>query len=103
MSGVTSLSDIAQLNPEIGAAIYFQGVTLYVSKTYFLGNTGFKGGAIYITTYPLEANQNVIISECYFYGNRGNVGGAINFCSDLKIIDAVIVFCIFVANIGKSK
>lgn len=96
------VNDIAQLNPELGAAVYFGGVNLFINKSYFSGNTGFKGGALYLTSYILDIKQNVLISECIFNKNRGNVGGAINFSINLKIIDIAIIWCIFKNNIGKS-
>ena len=102
LSKVTGLPDIVQLNPELGGTLSFQGLNLIVNRSCFIGGTGFKGGAIYVNSYVTDIHQNVLISECYFKANRGNVGGAINFSINLKTIDAVIAFCIFVANIGKS-
>lgn len=102
LSNIAGVPDIAQLNPEIGGILYFQGVNLTINVSCFIGGTGCKGGALYITSYSTEIIQNVIITESYFKGNRGNVGGAINFCIDLKIINATIDSCIFVSNIGKS-
>ena len=103
LSNELGFSDIAQLNPENGGILYFEGVNMLINVSCFIGSTGFKGGAIYVTSYALEINQNVLISECYFKENRGNVGGVINFCINLDWIDAVITFCVFVANLGKSK
>ena len=103
LSNELGVSDIAQLNPENGGILYFEGVNMLINVSCFIGSTGFKGGAIYVTSYALEINQNVLISECYFKENRGNVGGVINFCINLDWIDAVITFCVFVANLGKSK
>ena len=103
LSNELGVSDIAQLNPENGGILYFEGVNMLINRSCFIGSTGFKGGAIYVTSYALEINQNVLISESYFKENRGNVGGVINFCINLDWIDAVITFCVFVANLGKSK
>lgn len=97
-----AVDDIAQVNPELGASIYFAGVNLIVNSTYFEGNTGFKGGAIYLTTCPLEIKQNILITESKFNKNRGNFGGAINFSIYLKAIDAIIIYCIFSGNYAKS-
>lgn len=101
-SNSMAVSDVAQLNPELGASIYFQGLNLDVRISCFIGNTGFKGGAIYLTNYIQDFLQKIFISHCYFKGNRGNVGAAINFSINLKIIDALIFFCYFHSNIGKS-
>ena len=100
---MTTLPDIAQINPEIGGVLFFAGVNLFINISVFIGNTGFKGGAIYITTYDSNIIQNILIFESYFKGNRGNVGGAINFCINLISINAVISFCIINANLGKSN
>ena len=102
LSDVTGLPDIAELNPEIGGSLSFQGQNMRVNISCFIGGTGFKGGAIYVNSYETDLYQTVLISESYFKGNRGNVGGAINFSINLKWIDAVIAFCIFIANVGKS-
>ena len=102
LSKVTGLPDIAELNPEIGGSLSFQGLNMIVNRSCFIGGTGFKGGAIYVNSYVTAIHQNVIISESYFKGNRGNVGGAINFSINLKWIDAVLAFCIFSLNVGKS-
>ena len=97
------VSDIAQINPEVGGVLYFQGVSLNVNNSFFEGNTGFKGGALYITPYNSDVQQDILIYESYFKGNRGNVGGAINFSINLKMMEALIAFCIFNANNGKSR
>lgn len=94
--------DIAQINPEIGASIFFQGLNLFINITVFIGNTGFKGGAIYLSDYFWDLHQNVYIVNCYFKGNRGNVGAAINLSIYLKFIDTLLLYCIFHSNIGKS-
>ena len=103
LTNVTGLSDIAQLNPEIGGALSFEGVNMLINMSCFIANMGLEGGAIYVTSYALDVHQYVMISESYFKGNRGNVGGAIDFDINLQWIDAAIVFCVFVANSGKSK
>ena len=102
LSKVTGLPDIAELNPEVGGSLSFQGVTMVVNRICFMGGTGFKGGAIYVNSYITDVHQYVLISESYFKGNRGNVGGAINFSINLNWIDAVVAFCVYVANVGKS-
>lgn len=102
LSKLTGLPDIAELNPEIGGILYFEGVSLFINRSCFIGGTGFKGGAIYITSNTMDLKQNVLIFESYFKKNRGNVGGAINFSVNLKMIDAIINFCLFISNLGKS-
>ena len=102
LSQVTGLPDIAEIGPEIGGSLSFQGVNMVVNSSCFIGGTGFKGGAIYVNSYSTAVHQYVLISECYFKGNRGNAGGAINFSINLKWIDAVVAFCVYIANIGKS-
>lgn len=99
---MTGLPDIANLNPEVGGALYFAGVSLLLNQSFFRGGTGFKGGAIYLTGYTFETKQSALITECYFHLNRGNVGGAINYSTNLKSLDALIIFCVFFGNIGKS-
>ena len=96
------LTDIAQLNPELGASVYFQGVNMFINRSCFKYNTGFKGGALYITSSALERQQTVSIVESYFKGNRGNVGGGINFSIYLKRINSTIISSIFHSNSGKS-
>lgn len=103
LSGLTGLPDIAELNPEIGGNVYFSGLRLLINQSVFIGGTGFKGGAIYVTAYSSENYQNVLISDCLFKRNRGNVGGVINFSIFLKWIDAIINSCVFISNIGKSN
>ena len=100
--GSSGVPDIAQLNPELGASIYFQGVNLFINRSFFKNNTGFKGGALYIVTTPLNLHQNVLITECNFNGNRGNVGASINFSIYLRNITSTINSSIFYSNIGKS-
>lgn len=103
MSNITGLPDIAEINPEIGGILYFEGVELLINRSCFIGSMGFKGGAIYVAPYNGEIKQNVLITECCFKKNRGNVGGAINFSVNLKFIDAIVAFTVFASNIGKSK
>ena len=96
--------DISQLYPELGASINFQGGILLVNVSVFLNNSGFKGGAIYISSYISEdIRQEVTILHSYFKGNKGNLGGAINLSFTLRNIDIVIFSCIFHSNIEKSK
>ena len=102
LSNITNLPDIAQLNPELGGAIDFEGLKLIVNQSFFVGNTGFKGGAIFLNKYYFDFEQNVIISESYFRENRGNNGAAIGFVYTLQSINAIIVDCIFISNFGKS-
>lgn len=102
LSGLTGLPDIANLNPELGGALYFAGVSLLINQSFFFGGTGFKGGAVYLTSYASDIKQSAVITECYFQNNRGNLGGAINFSTNLKNIDALIIFGVFFGNIGKS-
>lgn len=102
LSKVTGLPDIAEIGPEIGGSLSFQGVNMVVNGSCFIGGTGFKGGAIYINSYDTVVLQNVLICNCYFKGNSGNAGGAINFSINLKWIDAVVAFCVYIANVGKS-
>jgi len=59
LSNELGVSDIAQLNPENGGILYFEGVNMLINRSCFIGSTGFKGGAIYVTSYALEINQNV--------------------------------------------
>lgn len=102
LSGLTGLPDIASLNPEVGGVLYFAGVSLLLNQSFFRGGTGFKGGAVYLTAYELDVQQSVLITECYFKINHGNVGGAINYSINLKVLDAIILYCVFIGNIGKS-
>lgn len=102
LSKITGVDDIAMLNPEVGGNLYFSGIQLTIEKSVFLGGTGFKGGAIYITAYFIEIYQSVLISQSLFKYNRGNIGGVINFSLFLHWIDAVINSCVFISNIGKS-
>lgn len=98
------VSDIAQISPELGASVSFQGRVLTVNVSFFFNNTGFKGGAIYVSSYSSdEIRQEVTILDSFFKGNRGNVGGAINLSVNLRVIDIVIFSCIFYSNIGKSN
>ena len=98
------LPDIAQLNPELGGILFFKGLELLINRSCFIGNTGFKGGSIYFSDYYyFEIAQRFVITESYFKGNRGNNGAAIAFSSDLKFFDAVVSFCLFISNYGKSS
>lgn len=96
------VTDVAHIYPELGASIFFAGVDLFLKQSFFSGNTGFKGGSVYVTSCSLDIKQNVLISESIFEKNRGNVGGAINFSVNLKIIDVTIILSIFKENNGKS-
>ena len=96
------MPDIVQLNPENGGVLYFQGVNLLINRSVFIGNTGYKGGAIYITTYYFDVLQNIMFTQSCFKANRGSEGGVINFPLNLNSINAVISFCIFISNIAKS-
>ena len=96
------VTDVAHIYPELGASIFFAGVDLLLKQSFFSGNTGFKGGSVYVTSCSLDIKQNVLITECLFKKNRGNVGGAINFSVNLKFINAVVAYTVFVSNIGKS-
>ena len=102
LSGITGVPDIVQLNSENGGVLYFNGLDLFIKHSVFIGNTGFKGGAIYTTLYYFENLQNVFITECYFKGNRGNEGGVINFPNTLYAINVLVSFCVFFSNIAKS-
>ena len=102
LSKLTAVPDIVQLNPEFGGVLYFQGQNLLINRSVFIGNTGYKGGAIYITSNYFESQQNVVLTESYFKANRGNLGGVINFPMTLNSINALISFCIFIANIARS-
>ena len=102
LSNITGVPDVVQLNPENGGVLYFQGMNLLINRSVFIGNTGYKGGTIYITSYYFGTAQNILLTENYFKQNRGNVGGVIGFPMNLNAFDAVISFCIFVSNIGKS-
>ena len=98
------VEDISQLYPELGASISFQGGILLVNVSVFLNNTGFKGGAIYVSSYISDdIKQEVTILHSYFKGNRGNLGGAINLSFNLRTIDIVLFSCIFHSNMGKGK
>lgn len=101
-STIMGVTDVSHLYPELGASVFFAGVDLLVDQSYFFGNTGFKGGCIYVTSCILDLKQNVLISETMFKNNRGNVGGAINLSINLKVIDTSIIFCVFQGNNGKS-
>ena len=102
LSQITAVPDIVQLNPENGGVLYFQGANLFINQSFFNENTGYKGGAIYISEYAYDITQNVLISESYFKANRGGTGGVINFPVTLVSINALIIFCIFNGNIAKS-
>lgn len=101
-NSIVGLTDIAQLNPEFGASVYFKGINLLINISCFKYNTGFKGGAIYITSTSLDIEQSVSIFESYFKGNRGDVGGVINFSIYLQRINSTITSSIFHSNSGKS-
>ena len=100
MSGLTNFPDIAQLNPELGGALDFEGLNLIVNRSFFNGNTGFKGGAIFLNKYYFEFEQKVIIVESYFKENRAFNGAAIGFFDSLKAINAIILDCIISSNFG---
>ena len=102
LSKITGVPDVVQLNPENGGILYFQGANLYINQSFFSENTGFKGGAIFISEYAYDITQNIIISESYFKANRGNTGGVIDFPLTLVSLNAVMIFCIFNGNIAKS-
>ena len=81
------MPDPAELNPEIGGALYFEGVNLLVNKSSFVGGTGFKGEpSIYVLCFQCSSKCNH--NRMPIQAKPGNVGGAINFSINLKWIDA---------------
>ena len=99
---ITGLWDIAQVNTEIGGALYFMGINLTLINSTLINNTGFRG-AIYITNYASDVTQYILINSSYFKYNRGNFGGAINFCSYLTDFTALVCVNVFVENVARSK
>ena len=84
---------------EPGGAIYSNSQALSLTNCYFINNTAYSGGAIYIHQGTYEETQKLLINLCIFISNQaGDFGGGISVDQSVSLITALIKNCYFKAN-----
>jgi len=84
---------------ESGGAIYSNAQNLYLINCYFINNTAYDGGAIFVHKNPLFDNQTLVINQCIFVSNQaGDIGGAVAVDQSILVMDGVISNSFFTKN-----